>query len=308
MKIACWFDYEFPKNAHSFPRFPSCSTARRPRRALRVRVVVRSTLRCRVHSQANRLRARDLAWRWVGAKWPRLLPSASDMARSSLGRSLPGQELLVSTNADASVWSLSVAHEERNGRRTWMTRVQVTDAGSTDVVGLQTACTDVPDAPLVVAPPRLLGDWVEGLELEDAGLAVQGAPREVTDRWQLDALCDHLMAPERTLPVIALVNRPQSRYYGVDPDGLAENLRGLAHVACIAPHLTDDVAHRLGGDFAVVHGAARIYTPGFHGNAAASAHPLVKDASAALSGRPEDPGAFRRLLRKKICALSVGAA
>lgn len=273
-----------------------------------MKVVVRSTLHSRVHSLANRQRARELAWRWVGAKWPRLLPSGSDMDRSNFGRSLPGQELLVSTNADASIWSLSVAHEERHGRRTWMTRVQVTDASSADVVGLQTACTDVPNAPLVVAPPRLLGDWVEGLELEDAGLAVQGAPREVTDRWQLDALCDHLMAPDRTLPVIALVNRPQSRFYGVDPDGLAENLRGLAHVACVASHLTRDVADRLGDDFAVVHGAARIYAPGFHGNVASGAHPLVKDASAAQSGRPEDPGAFRRLLRKKICALSVSAA
>ncbi len=273
-----------------------------------MKVVVRSTLHSRVHSLANRLRARELAWRWVGAKWPRLLPSASDMAGSSFGRSSPGQELLVSTNADASVWSLSVAHEERNGRRTWMTRVKVADTGSADVVGLQTACTDVPDAPLVVAPPRLLGDWVEGLELEDAGLAVQGAPREVTDRWQLDALCYHLLAQDRALPVIALVNRPQSRYYGVDPDGLAENLRGLAHVACVASHLSDDVADRLGQDFSVVHGAARIYAPGFHANAASSAHPLVKDSSAASGGRPDDPAAFRRLLRKKICALSVNEA
>ena len=273
-----------------------------------MKVVVRSTLRSRVHSSANRLRARELAWRWVGAKWPRLLPSASDMACSNFTRSLPGQELLVSTNADASVWSLSVAHEERNGRRTWMTRVEVTDAGSADVVGLQTACTDVPDAPLVVAPPRLLGDWVEGLDLEDAGLTVQGAPREVIDQWQLDALCDHLLAPDRKLSVIALVNRPQSRYYGVDPGGLAENLRGLAHVACIAPHLTDDVAHRLGGDFAVMHGAARIYAPGFHGNAASSAHPLIKDAGTTTAGQPDDPGALRKLLRKKICALSVSAA
>lgn len=273
-----------------------------------MRVVVRSTLHSRVHSPANRLRARELAWRWVGAKWPRLLPSASDMDRSNFGRSLPGQELLVSANADASVWSLSVAHEERNGRRTWMTRVQVTDAGSADVVGLQTACTDVPDAPLVVAPPRLLGDWVEGLELEDAGLAVQGASREVIDRWQLDALCDHLLAHDRTLPVIALVNRPQSRYYGVDPDGLAENLRGLAHVACIAPHLTDDIARRLGDDFAVMHGAARIYAPGFDTHAVAGAHPLIRDVSPPGSGRTDDPGAFRRLLRKKICALSVSGA
>ena len=216
---------------------------------------------------------------------------------------------MASTSADGSVWTLSVAHQERHGRRTWMTRAHVTDTGTHDMVGLQTACTDVPDAPLVVAPPRLLGDWVEGLKFEDAGLAVQGAARDVTDQWQLDALCQHLLSEARQLPVIALVNRPQSHYYGVDPNGLAENLRGLAHVACIASHLSQQANARLGPDFAVVHGAARIFAPGFkaHAQATAHAHPLVRDIAAPDAANPQDAGAFRRLLRRKICAMSVSA-
>ena len=274
-----------------------------------MKLVVCSTLNSTAHSPANRLRARDLAWRWVGAKWPKLLPPASDMARDTVSRSAPGQELMASTSADGSVWTLSVAHEERHGRRTWMTRAYVIDAGSHDRVGLETACTDVPDAPLVVAPPRLLGDWVEGLKFEDAGLAVQGAARDVTDQWQLDALCQHLLSEARHLPVIALVNRPQSHYYGVDPNGLAENLRGLAHVACIASHLSQQANARLGPDFAVVHGAARIFAPGFkaHAQATAHAHPLVRDIAAPDAANPQDAGAFRRLLRRKICAMSVSA-
>ena len=281
-----------------------------------MKLVVCSTLNSTAHSPANRLRARDLAWRWVGAKWPKLLPPASDMARDTVSRSAPGQELMASTSADGSVWTLSVAHQERHGRRTWMTRAHVTDTGTHDMVGLQTACTDVPDAPLVVAPPRLLGDWVEGLKFEDAGLAVQGAARDVTDQWQLDALCQHLLSEARHLPVIALVNRPQSHYYGVDPNGLAENLRGLAHVACIASHLSQQANARLGQDFAVVHGAARIFAPGFNANcgpdvetnaAARNAHPLVRDIAAPDAANPQDAGAFRRLLRRKICAMSVSA-
>lgn len=170
---------------------------------------------------------------------------------------------------------------------------------------LQTACTDIPDSPLVVAPPRLLGDWVEALDLQDAGLAVQGAPREVVDRWQLDALCQHLLSNERKLPVIALVNRPQTHYYGVDPKGLAENLRGLAHVVCIAQHLEAEVESRLGRELVVEQGAARIYTSGFSPDADRRAHPLIRDASPRGGQRQADPGAFRRLLRRKICALSV---
>lgn len=270
-----------------------------------MKLVVKTNLRSRAHSGANRARARELAWRWVGAKWPRLLPSPYEMDRDHFERSLPGQELTVSTEDDGAVWTLKLAHSQRTGGRTWMTQVQVADAGNADVVSLRTACTDVPDTPLVVAPPRLLGDWVEHLDLQDAGLAVLGAPREVIDLWQLDALCNHLLADDRHLPVIALVNRPQSRFYGVDPDGLAENLRGLAHVACIAPHLAADMADRIGPDFAVMQGAARIYGPGFRTSANVAAHPLIKDTSRPAAGSSPDPGAFRRLLRRKICELSV---
>ena len=276
-----------------------------------MKIVVRSNLCSITHSPANRSKARELVWTWVGAKWPRLLPTQTQMALASFERALPGQELLVRTTGDrpdgASTWSLSVAHTQRSSSRTWMTRVQVIDTGTTDELRLQTACTDLPEYPLVVAPPRLLSDWVEALNLQDAGLAVQGTPREVVDRWQLDALCKHLLSSERKLPVIALVNRPQTHYYGVDPQVLAENLRGLAHVACIAPHLEADIESRLGRDLGVEQGAARIYTAGFSPNADRRAHPLVRDASPRGTDRQADPGAFRRLLRRKICALSVEA-
>ena len=281
-----------------------------------MKTVVRTSLPSRAHSPANRSKAQELAWRWVGAKWPRLLPSEAQRALPSFERALPGQELLAhtSTNLDgsASVWSLSVAHTQRaslpnprGGTRTWMTRVQVIDSGAADILSLQTACTEVPEAPLVVAPPRLLSDWVEGLDLQDAGLKVQGAPREVIDHWQLDALCEHLFSPERTLPIIALVNRPQTHYYGVDPQGLSENLSGLAHVVCIAEHLAPDIESRLGSEFVVAQGAARIYTAGFNTNDDRRTHPLLRDASPRGAERQADPGAFRRLLRRKICALSV---
>ncbi len=276
-----------------------------------MKVVVRSNLCSTSHSQANRSRARELAWAWVGAKWPRLLPTEAQMALANFEQALPGQELLVRTAGDepngTSSWSLSVAHTQRASSRIWMTRVQVIDNGAADELRLQTACTDIPESPLVVAPPRLLGDWVEALDLQDAGLAVQGAPREVVDYWQLDALCKHLLSNERKLPVIALVNRPQTHYYGVDPHGLAENLRGLAHVACIAPHLEAEMASRFGCELGVEQGAARIYTAGFSPNADRRAHPLVRDASPRGAERKADPGAFRRLLRRKICALSVDA-
>ncbi len=276
-----------------------------------MKIVVRANLCSANHSPANRSRARELAWAWVAAKWPRLLPTEVQRALASFERALPGQELLVRTHDNepgvATAWSLSVAYTQRASARTWMTRVEVIDTGKADRLSLQTACTEVPQTPLVVAPPRLLSDWVEGLNLEDDGIAVQGAPREVVDRWQLDALCKHLLSNERKLPVIALVNRPQTHYYGVDPKGLAENLRGLAHVVCIAQHLEAEIGNRFGSDLGVEQGAARIYSAGFSPNADLRSHPLLRDASPRGPERQVDPGAFRRLLRRKICAMSVEA-
>ena len=270
------------------------------------RTVVQSVLRSSVHSASNRRRAKDLAWEWVGSKWPRLMPSLSEMEREHFECSVPGQELSFSTSGDGSVWSLSVAYSERKGTRTWMTRALVADADDSDVMGLQTSCSEAPDAPLVVAPPKLLGAWVERLALEDGKVAVLGAPREVSDEQQLGAFCEHVLSRTRALPVIALTNKPNTRYYGVDPNGLAQAVRGLAHVARVDPSVSPQVKDRLGTEFGLVAGAARIYAPRFQPDAPVPDHPLVRNNSnAGGAGQPEDAGAFRRLLIRRICAMSV---
>ncbi len=270
-----------------------------------VRVVVRSTLRSTTLSPSNRRRAQELVWSWVSAKWPRLVVSQIDRGRSQFECSIPGVQLAVQSSSDGTAWTLAVAHSERDGARTWMTRALVAEDGDADVMGLQTSCTDLPFAPLVVAPPRLLGLWVERLQLEDGGLAVLGEPREVSDDDQLDAFCKHVMSERRTLPIIALANSPHSRFYGVDPRGLAEAVRGMAHVAYLSPHVSGEVAQRLGPDFGLVYGAARVYAPHFSPNAVQQDHPLLKDPKPAGVARDADPGAFRRMLCRRICAMSV---
>ncbi|MEO5670879.1 MAG: hypothetical protein ABIR26_09340, partial [Ramlibacter sp.] len=209
-------------------------------------LVVCSALRSRAHSHLNRRRAKDLAWGWVGAKWPRLMPSASELEKSQIEIRLPGRRLSVSSNADGSLWRLEVEYGEKDGSRSWITRASVADTGDADLMAVQTACSDLAAGPAVIAPPRLLGSWVERLELEDGGVAVLGEPRFVSDIEGLAAFCAHVLSGERTLPVIALTNKPNSRYYGVDPAGLSEAVRGLAHVACFTPELAADAAGRLG--------------------------------------------------------------
>jgi hypothetical protein len=43
------------------------------------------------------------------------------------------------------------------------------------MVGVQTSCT-LPEGQRRIAPPRVLGRWVERLQLDDAGIAVLGEP------------------------------------------------------------------------------------------------------------------------------------
>lgn len=285
---------------------PSRSTlSARPReRAPAAKVVVRATLRTNDHEPDTRRIAQELAWDWVRAKWPRLVASPAEREQGRFQRVMPGQAISVESVEGAS-WTLSLAHEERNSKRTWMTRVLILDDADTDLLAIQTSCTDPDHAPMVVAPPRLLGAWVERLSLQDGGVSVLGKARHVNEEAQAAAFCKHVQSDSRMLPIIALANKPATRFYGVDPRGLAEAVRGLAHVACVAPELSGAVTQRLGEPFGVVAGAARIYLPGFDPEDTPTRHPLLRDNSPNDSQAANDAGAFRKLLCRRICALSA---
>lgn len=269
--------------------------------------VVHASLRSSRHSQANRRQARALAWKWAASRWPRLVPAQGAIDADNMERALPGQALLVSTSPDGRSWTLAVAHGERQGSRTWATEATVSDAGSADMLTVRTACSDVGQLPPVVAPPQLLGAWVERLDLDDAGLPVLAEPRIISHPMQLDAFFEQVLSNERQLPVIALASRPRSQYYGIDPRALAQAVRGIAHVTCIPAAMAPEVARTLGDHFGVTHGAARLFAAGFHRSDAAREHPLLRAPRADSSDAASAPGAFRKTVCRVACALSVRA-
>jgi len=197
-------------------------------------IVLRAALKSPTHTDENRRLAKDIVWSWVGAKWPRLMPPRSQLESGQFQCVLPGRRLSVSTSRDGTAWTLELSYSERDGACTWTTRTVVADLGDADMVAVQTSCS-LPEGQRRIAPPRVLGRWVERLQFDDAGIAVLGEPHFVQDDHQLALLCEHLLASDRRLPVIVLGNKPNSRYYGVDPRGLAEAVGGLAHVACLTP-------------------------------------------------------------------------
>ncbi len=273
-----------------------------------LQAVVQTTLACGAHSSRNRRQAQELVWQWVGAKWPRLLPSPRDMEQTHFERDMHDQALRVTTSRDGQTWALAVMHSEKRTQRLWATRAEVTDTGHADLLGVQTACSEVAHAPLVVAPPRLLGTWVDQMALDDGGYAVLGEPRELRELSQLAAFCTHVLSEQRKLPIIALTHKAMSRHFGVDPGGLALAVRGLAHVACLSPEVAAAVPAALGPGSGLVHGTARIFAPGFHDRSPHERHPLLRDKRAAGAEPGEDPGSFRRILVRHVCAMGVNAA
>lgn len=266
-------------------------------------VLVRSLVGSPTHSAHNRQLAQDLAWSWVRSKWPRLAPPAPLLGRHQFHSSAPGKALAVDTSADGRTWTLEVAVAERDSARAWITKVVIADGGTTDVLGIETRCTAPPGAG-IVAPPALLGTWVDRLQLVDGGVALQGEPALVEQEDAFEAFCRHLLARERRLPLVVLANKPNSRYYGTDPRGVAEMARGIAHVVCVAPEAVASFARRFGRPRAPVPGSVRVYLPGFQESGDNREHPLIVPPA----GEPQ-PGTapFRRLLRQQLCELSVQA-
>jgi hypothetical protein len=270
-------------------------------------IVLRAALKSPTHTDENRRLAKDIVWSWVGAKWPRLMPPRSQLESGQFQCVLPGRRLSVSTSRDGTAWTLELSYSERDGACTWTTRTVVADLGDADMVAVQTSCS-LPEGQRRIAPPRVLGRWVERLQFDDAGIAVLGEPHFVQDDHQLALLCEHLLASDRWLPVIVLGNKPNSRYYGVDPRGLAEAVGGLAHVACLTPEAVAAFAERFGRKLAPVAASVRVYMPGFGASAESRDHPWMRPAAGEEPSEPaSDAAAFRRFVCRRVCELSVQA-
>ena len=293
---------------------PNAPSARLQPESDRVQPVLRSVLLSTTSSPAQRRRAQELAWQWVGSKWSRLLNAVEDRSAPAVHVVQSGAELQAGSSDNGQTWSLAVAHRERDGGRTWLTRADVgtqrSETGDVDVFSIVTACTPQDEAPRVLAPPGVLQLWVDRLGLDDGGVGIVGEAREVVDDEQLNAFFQHVLSPQRRLPIVALCHQPRSQYYGVDPQALATAVRGVAHVACLTTQTCEEVRSRWGQELAPVAGAARLYLPGFHmGMATALPNlelaPLWRDPRPPGTPRSVEPGAYRRLLCQRLCSLSV---
>lgn len=268
-------------------------------------IVVRTLLRSSRPSHHKRRIAKDLVWSWVARRWPRLMPDRSQQEAAELQRAAPGRSLRVVSSEDGATWALEVCASERDGTA-WTTTALVADTGEADMLALETRFQGTSET-RVVAPPKLLASWVQRLPLDDDGIAVSGEARSVEEAQDVETLCRQLLQPGRRLPFVVLANKPGTRYYGIDPRGIAESLQGLAHVACLAPTAVAALTERFGRRLAPAPAAVRVYLPGFDAEDASNAHPVIRPRKPAAEADPavNEATAFRRYVCRRVCELGA---
>jgi hypothetical protein len=179
----------------------------------------------------------------------------------------------------AAVWTLrwTHPHEDEPGLQ-WSSRVQVgyDHGGSWFSLRIAIQPVSVRVRPIrfrVYRPnlvPRLLRE--PGASADGRHLSAKCWP---LDRSAVPELADLLLSDSRTLPVVVVTRPSDADEPLIDPDGLANRLAGLAHVAFLRTRdSTFALTNSLGSELSVFEGAIRLYWPGFTSHADRSEHPL----------------------------------
>jgi hypothetical protein len=111
--------------------------------------------------------------------------------------------------------------------------------------------------------PRLVRDLLDKFEVLDAGVRLRARP-SVLDAGSVDSFVDDLLLNrQRARPVVLVTDDPEAMRPNVDPDELARELAGLAHVYYTLYGLPGSrLARRVGLPLGCPPGALRIWWPG----------------------------------------------
>lgn len=193
----------------------------------------------------------------------------------------PGDDRVVVVRYEG-IWAMQADTFESPTDRRWrLEMVLLEDSTSAPALSLVLHATGPADQ-AVPEPsiPRLAGELIDRIGLIDLrdGTTLSIAPEQIESESDVDSLVAKLRSPDRQHPIIV-----QSQYLkeGVaktllDPAGLAERLRGLAHVVTLGREhfaswaLTDRLSKR----FSVFGASLRLYRPGFTTEDDPESHPL----------------------------------
>jgi hypothetical protein len=219
-------------------------------------------------------RAREIVLKWLKPRLPGRLPDEATRG-ASFEFEMPGFRVEAVSMAESRDWTLRFEHVDRPfpnepvvSGQVWFTDVaiSVNSTGLHAAVRTQVATSKGTDERVELTRPRVVVDLIEGLELRDvrrlrAEPWILGHEDDVLELVEL--LCDR----ERRLPVIVLTQPDQERLgltthpFLLDPDRLAREMEGIAHVAAVPWQLTYKLTELMGRSWSVYLGAVRTYHP-----------------------------------------------
>lgn len=274
----------------------------------RLRYVMQSFLPGTKHSVENRAAARTRVLDWARGKWPSLIPSSA-YDGNAFEHDQAGLRIAATSNSDGTIWAFRSEHLDSRESRTWVTEALVADLGPTDAFGVRNSCSTLSGEPIPATSPRFLRDFISHHSLVDAGGLVTATPHFVADSEALHKFLSLLLSTDRSLPVIALTQIPETTSYAIDPARLARDTQGLAHVFCLSPAVTFGLSDYVGKTLSVFHGAVRTYYPGFSPSSDPRQHHLVFPQRIAEWSDDHGIGAeaFEQFLSRQLHSFSIGA-
>ena len=176
--------------------------------------------------------------------------------------------------------ALEVTSEDRSGDLVdWMAKVTVVESRQT-IASIRVERTAQGNVvrPLATRPkpPQLVTALVDrdDLDLVDGPVPICAAPRYLTEQLVESFVARLLLSPARRLPVVAVSEAHGTSTAVVNPNRLAADLVGLAHVWLVPSDVSWHLSERLSRRLSVYNGATRIWWPGLSVTDSPNDHPL----------------------------------
>jgi hypothetical protein len=216
---------------------------------------------------------------------------------------LQGQPVAV--EAHGEVWALRYDNADAAvAGRTWRTEAILAWREQVALVGVRLSVISRKwDISLHKSIPRVVTALCSRPGLQDYGVELQSVARHVRDADDVEQLVALLASPQRTRPVY-VVSEETSGRVRLDPDRLAAQTAGLAHVVWLHADAAWTLSDRIGKSQSAFGGAIRTYSPGFEPlTASFDAHPIATPEW--LARRFTDDREFANLLTLKAIDASV---
>ncbi|MDR1611689.1 MAG: hypothetical protein LBT97_02770 [Planctomycetota bacterium] len=256
---------------------------------------------------------------WLEEKFPRArFPIEAIRGGIPFPDYAPGLVCEALSLEEAGSWSFKLLHPDKDaGDRAWNTELAYRRTDGRILFGARASCSSPANRrlPASCAVPGVVRYALNRIGMRDC-VPITCRPKSAASIEELLALKRLAADPARTLPVVVLsgVNRSERRSgileeYALDPEQLADDLLGLAHVVKLPWQTAFEWTKAVGREWSVYNGAVRTYYPGLDfARDEPWDHPNVA-AGKILSWRPnEDRGerGFRDFLRNRLRRYSGG--